>query len=218
MGLRARWLAVAGPMMVGAMLAATDASATSMARLSMDQMVAASELIVHGTVTEVWTERDERGNIWTRAQVEVDRVYKGDASTDLVVVDQRGGSYGGVMDVVESAPRYSVGEEAVIFLETLRNGHMVSVGMLQGKFNVTMDPYQKKKVVQHFTAPYGTTYDGRFAPLPPAEGRVTLETLEQSIEASVAQGWDGAVVPGVSLERLREINGAPVATPRAEVK
>lgn len=208
MGFSARWLAVVAPMVVGAMLTATDAGATSMARLSTEQLVAASELIVHGTVVEVWTERDERGAIWTRAQLEVDRVYKGDASLDVVVVDQRGGSYGGLVDFVEDAPRYSVGEETVVFLETLGNGHTVSVGMVQGKFNVTMDPYQKKKIVQHFTTPYGTAYDGRFAPLPPAASRVTLESLELSIEAAVARGWDGSPVPGVTVERLRDINSS----------
>lgn len=208
MGFSARWLAVAAPMVVGAMLTATDAGATSLARLSTEQLVAASELIVHGTVVEVWTERDDRGAIWTRAQVEVEHVYKGDASLDVVVVDQRGGSYGGMIDVVQDAPRYSVGEEAVIFLETLGNGHTVSVGMVQGKFNVTMDPYQKKKIVQHFTTPYGTAYDGRFAPLPPAASRVTLESLEDSIEAAVARGWDGSPIPGVSADHLRVINAS----------
>lgn len=210
MGFSARWFAVAAPMMIGAMLAATDAGATSMAQLSTDQLVAASELIVHGTVVEVWTERDERGGIWTRAQVEVDDVLKGSLGTDVLVVDQRGGTYGGVTETMDAAPRYSVGEETVLFLETLRNGHMVSVGLVQGKFTVMMDPYQKKKIVQRFTAPYGTTYDGRFAPLPPADQRLTLETLEDAVQDAVARGWDGAPIPGVSLERLREINGAPV--------
>ena len=54
--------------------------------MSTDQLVAASELIVHGTVVEVWTERDDRGGIWTRAQVDVDEVYKGDTSLSAVVV------------------------------------------------------------------------------------------------------------------------------------
>ena len=207
MGFSARWFAAAASVMIGATLAAKDALATSMARLSTDQLVAASELIVHGTVVEVWTERDDRGGIWTRAQVDVDEVYKGDTSLTAVVVDQRGGTYGGLLDQVDGAPRFSVGEETVLFLETLRNGHTVSVGMLQGKFNVTMDPYQKKKIVTRFATPFGSSYDGRFAPLPPAENRVTLDTLTAAIDDAVARGWDGQPIPGVHQERLIELNG-----------
>lgn len=209
MGFSARWLAAAASLMIGVTITAKDAHATSMARLSTDQLVAASELIVRGTVVEVWTERDDRGGIWTRAQVEVEEVFKGDASLTAVVVDQRGGTYGGLLDQVEGAPRFSVGEETVLFLETLRNGHTVSVGMVQGKFTVTMDPYQKKKIVQRFTTPYGSAYDGRFVPLPPAESRVTLDTLTAAIDDAVARGWDGAPIPGVTEERLLQVNGAP---------
>ena len=64
--------------------------------LSIDQIVDISNVIVRGTVTEVWTEPDpETKTIWTHAQVEVEHVLKGSPQTSIVVIEQPGGEVGG---------------------------------------------------------------------------------------------------------------------------
>src|SRR6185503_13446341 len=92
-------------------LAARDAGATSLAALSTEQLTDASDAIVKGTVGSVWTEFDDAGKCWTRAQVDVERTFKG-APGPQVVVSQPGGICGPLVARVESAARFSEGEEA----------------------------------------------------------------------------------------------------------
>ncbi|MDP6931291.1 MAG: hypothetical protein QGG40_00175, partial [Myxococcota bacterium] len=122
------------------------AQSTTLAPLSTEQLVDASDYIVRGTVTQVWTTRDSDGRIWTRAQFEVERTFKGQPDAGLVI-DQAGGSLSGVTTRVGGAARFSPGEEAVLFLEELDSGHLVTVGMFQGKYTVQLDPHTRDFVV-----------------------------------------------------------------------
>ena len=50
-----------------------------------------------------------------------------------------------------------------------------------------------------------------------AEDRVYVDDLVTRIEHRLEAGWDGRPIPGISLERLAEINGRPaVITPPIE--
>ena len=82
-----------GILALASSLYAHDASATSMVELTRHQMVDAADYVVRGTITETWTEPDARGTIWTRAQLVVSRVYKGEPEMDAVIVDQLGGQF-----------------------------------------------------------------------------------------------------------------------------
>ena len=79
--------------MLGALFSAPTQA--SMVELSQDQLVDASNAIVRATVTEIWTEEDERGVVWTRAQLEVIETFKGDNRVKAYVIDQLGGRFGG---------------------------------------------------------------------------------------------------------------------------
>ena len=197
---------VAAAALAAGLSAASPAGATTVAELTNNQLVDASELIVRGTVTEIWTELDADGKVWTRAQVAISDVLKGDHATRAVVVDQLGGTFGGTTTTMPGAVRFSVDEDVVLFLETLGSGHMVPVGLTQGKFTVRMDPYSRSSIVQRFTLPLQQEYDHRFLPLPSADGRVALADLESQVSHRVAEGWDGQPIPGASMERLARIN------------
>lgn len=185
---------------------AAPAGATSMVALTTAQLVDASDAVIRGTVTEVWTERDSGGTVWTHAQVEVHEVLKGDADLAAVIVDQPGGVWGGSATIVDGVARFSVGEDAVFFLETLGSGHTVPVGMLQGKFTVQMDPYTRAEIVQRYAPPVQRPYDARFLPLPSVANRTALTELEGEVRARVQNGWDGQPIPGASDARLHRIN------------
>lgn len=203
-----RWSALAAATLVVGLLGSPPAHATTLVRLSTEQLVDASELIVHGTVVEVWAELDQVGAVWTRAQIEVTDVLKGDPETLTVIVDQRGGTYAGRTYQTGGAARFSVGEEALLFLETVESGHTVPVGMVQGKYTVQIDPHLRAPVVHRVSMPFGVDYDARFLPLPKADARVTLADLEETIQDRVSAGWDGEPIPGASSERLARINAA----------
>jgi hypothetical protein len=190
-------------------LAAREASATSLAQLSTEQLTDAADAIVKGTVAGVWTALDDGGKCWTHARVEVDKTFKGAPGSE-VVVSQMGGICGPLAGRVESTARFSEGEEAYFFLEEL-SGYTGVVGMVQGKFTVRMDPAARRDIVIRYTLPSDEPYDARFLPLPPADQRIAATDFEGTVTARVAQGWDGQPIPGSSLDRLRAVNERPAA-------
>ena len=186
---------------------ATNAEATTMVPLSMDQIVDLSSTVVRGKVTNVWTEPDSTTHtVWTYAQVEVEKVFKGNPTTDILVVEQPGGVWGTTETLVESVARFSVGEEGYFFVEQLNSGRSVTAGMYQGKYNIIFDPYSRQELAVRFAVDPRRDYDHRFIPLPPQKNRVSVQDFELTIEESVNNGWDGQPIPGVSMEKLEKIN------------
>ena len=183
-----------------------EARADSLTELTVEQMTDASDLVVRGTVTQVFTELDERGNVWTRAQVEIQDTLKGDSATRAVMVDQIGGVHGNQYSVIALAPRFSVGEEAYFFLEHLRSGRTTLVGWYQGKFTVRMDPQAAEEMLVRFTIHQDRPYDHRFLPHPPIEKRIYVSDFTERVIERVETGWDGRPIPGADPVKLRRIN------------
>lgn len=170
-------------------LSAGDASATSLRPMNTAEMVDLSDLIVRGTVTEVWTERDADGVIWTRAQVEVAHVYKGDSHTEALIVDQLGGTWAGLRSDVFSAARFSADEDVLLFIDHAdRSGRNLPLGMMNGKYTVRLDPYSRAEIVQRFAPSIDRPYDHRFIPLPDEAHRLKLADLEAQIDARLRAG------------------------------
>lgn len=205
-----RRLLLGAALLIGCAALPEDAQATSLSELSTDQMVDASDLVVRGTVTEVWTELDDRGTVWTQVQVEVGEVLKGDPSTTHLVVSQIGGVHMETYQLVPMAPRFSVGEEAYLFLEQLPNGRLSVVGMFQGKYTVRICPDTGKEHLVRVVLSQDAWYDHRFIPHPPLEERIWADDLEADVQHRVEVGWDGQPIPGTSLERLQRVNSSEV--------
>lgn len=184
---------------------ATQVSATTMSPLTQDQKADASDLIVRGTVTEVWTARDDIGRIWTHAQIEVAETFKGEP-VDLVLVSQMGGVHANDFQPMHGAPRFDVGEEGFFFLEHLPAGYTGVVGWWQGKYTVRVDPLSGQEMLVQFVVSQDTWYDHRFIPHPPVDERLMADDFQQELLGNVANGWDGEPIPGVELEKLARIN------------
>ena len=186
---------------------ATNAEATTMVPLSVEQMVDLSSTVVRGKVTNVWTEPDTTTqSVWTYAQVEVEKVFKGQTTTDILVLEQPGGVWGTAETIVEGVARFSVGEEGYFFVESLDSGRSVTAGMFQGKYNVIFDPYSRQELAVRFPVHPSRDFDHRFIPLPSEKQRLSVSVFEDQIETFVQDGWDGQAIPGVSLEKLERIN------------
>ena len=184
------------------------AAATTVAPLTVEQKVDASDLVVRGTVESVWTEQDDHGHIFTRALVKVTRVLKGEADVDdYVTVEAAGGVLENLQMLVPGSARYSVGEDTLLFLtDKPSRGVYGTVAMGLGKYTVRPDPLSGAPILVQFMLPQDKAYDARFLPTPPADQRVMLTAVEAQVLARVERGWDGQPIPGISNERLRSIN------------
>jgi hypothetical protein len=176
-----------GAAVVGLLLTAAplDANATQFLQLTPEEAIDRADLIVRGTVTEVWTERDDRGRVLTRAQVEVAQSLKGDAG-EAFVVDQIGGIWAGIPTLVAGAAEFSAGEEVVMYLDRANDGRLRLQRMGYGKWTVRVDPHTGAEIVQQFFAPPGHAYDHRFIPAPALSDRVFLSDFTDRIEQRIA--------------------------------
>ena len=187
-----------------------QANATSMVELSIDQLIDASEEIVKGTVVATWTERDPKTQmLWTHAQIEIEESFRGDA-TEILIIEQPGGTWGSTDLIVEGIARFSEGETGYFFVEYLASDRYVPVGMFQGKFNILMDPYSQNEIVHRYALHPSQNFDHRFIPLPTKENRVSTQMFEGQILSGLENGWDGKPIPGVSSEKLQRINAIQI--------
>lgn len=182
------------------------AQATTLAPLTTNQMTDASDLVVRGTITDVWT-TNVNGKIWTHADLQVERVYKGAAVGQHITLESLGGQYDGMIAEVALAARYSIGEEVFAFLvaHPARETYG-TVGMYAGKYTIRVNPADASEMVVRYTLPYRDAYDARFIPNPSADEREALSGLESAVTTRVSQGWDGKPIPGIASDHLRQIN------------
>ncbi|MGV3774702.1 MAG: hypothetical protein ACO1QB_17515 [Verrucomicrobiales bacterium] len=112
------------------------ADAQKMIPFSLEQLIKAADLVVHGTVEEVTAKRDQRSQIYTEIIVNVAEVWKGEAATGRLRVVQGGGVLGEARLVISGQPTFDPGEETVLFLVLNHRKEAVVYAMSQGKFKV----------------------------------------------------------------------------------
>jgi hypothetical protein len=188
--------------------AAPNASATTLAELTVEQMTDASTYIVRGTVGEVWTSVDERGFVWTHAELAVTDVFKGPDTPKVLVVETPGGiTPDGQVTQVHAAARFSTGEDVLVFLDSIRGGtSLTPVSMFLGKYNVRRAPGEDASYLMRWHGKPLEKYDGRFLPHPEPASRIGLDQLIGQVEARLQVGWDGAPIPGIAPEKLQVVN------------
>lgn len=105
-----------------AAFAALAGSATTVVRLSLEDIVDRSELIVTGRVVRTWAAWDgQHRYIWTHNQIAVRSVAQGSRTANLVV-SEPGGVVGSDGMQIAGPPTYAPGEEVMLFLERMPNG------------------------------------------------------------------------------------------------
>jgi hypothetical protein len=100
------------------------------------EMVASSQIIVHGRVTGVHAyETAGRRTIETLVTVQVEDAYKGGAS-QIVYFRVPGGQVGRYRRVMVAAPAFTRGDEVVLFLKGRPPGVPMPFGLTQGVYRV----------------------------------------------------------------------------------
>ena len=112
--------------------------ATTLARLSLDQLAAGSDAVARVRCAGAES-RWENGAIWTVATLEVVEAMKGILPREIAV-RLPGGRVGHLIATVDGTPKFNPGDEAVVFLEQSSAGGFTVAGWVEGTFRISRDP------------------------------------------------------------------------------
>jgi hypothetical protein len=108
----------------------------AMVKLSLEQLVEDSDLVILGTVE--WVESELiMGKIFSFATISVKSKIKGEseATQNKIVIKFPGGTVGDLAMKVEDSPDYKKGEKVLIFLKKIQNQpYYRTLGASQGRF------------------------------------------------------------------------------------
>jgi len=133
-----------------ALLLSPLAESTTLEQLSLTQLTSAAASVVHAKCTgnqALW----HGGEIWTVTSFRVLGNWKGNSPREIHVW-MIGGRVGPVLSYVPGAPRFRIGEEAVLFLEPARSGDLSITAWGEGTFRIRRDPHTGEMLVTQDTA------------------------------------------------------------------
>jgi len=119
--------------------------ATTLARLSLDQLAGAADAVARVRCAGAES-RWEGGSIWTITTFDVVDAIKGNLAP-RIVVRLPGGKVGAVTATVDGAPKFTAGEEVIIFLERSRADGYSIAGWVEGTFRIALDPGTHRETV-----------------------------------------------------------------------
>lgn len=126
--------------------------ATSLARMSVEQMAHASDAIVRAKCISSATNWEE-GEIWTFTGFQIEESWKG-ATPSRVTVRLIGGKFGQITSHVSGVPQFHAGEDVVLFLQHAPRGNFSVVSWEQGTFRIGHNARDKSEVVTQDTASF----------------------------------------------------------------
>lgn len=145
---KGRWGAVLGLFVC---MFAARVEATTLLRMSVEDMTAASEAVVVGEVTDLKSSWNEaQTTIYTMVIFKVDQCLSGTCG-DTIMIKQRGGTVGEMTLQIPGMPKFSKGQKALLFLEPDPEGvpgFYYVVGMCQGIFDIQTDGQTGKLVAE----------------------------------------------------------------------
>lgn len=141
------------------LFAGTAARPTTLVRMSVAQMTQTAQLVIRARCVAN-SVRWDRGEIWTFTGFAVEETWKGTFhpfSTQYLTIRLLGGTVGQFTSNVSGVPRFSPGEEVVLFLEPADpQGSYSVVSWLQGTFRVHEDLRTGQKVAVQDSASFET--------------------------------------------------------------
>ena len=118
-------------------MASGSASATTVLKISLNEMTLGSDLIIQGSIKSAETVAlggNER-HLQTHVVVNVRNVLKGQKGMKSLRLELMGGKLGKWITHIPGMPTFTPGEEVVLFLEKTRTNWALT-GLSQGKFVV----------------------------------------------------------------------------------
>ena len=166
---------------------ATSMVASTLQRLSLNDMILKSSMIVRGTV-QPGTSASMRGAlIYTHYELSITTVYKGTQTPGQTVdVAIPGGVMNAIHQPVAGAPMLNAGQDYVMFLWTSRSGFTQVIGLSQGLFNVSKNA-QGQLIVSRGAA-NAVMLDGAGNPVSDSNLQMPLADLTSTIQNVLAGG------------------------------
>ncbi|RDV38905.1 hypothetical protein DV096_08925 [Bradymonadaceae bacterium TMQ3] len=121
-------------------LLAANATAATLPRMDLEELVVRSDAVVVAQVETITTELDARGRVVSTITLTVRETLKGPAQR-TVAIRQLGGYHGDVGTRVPGMPVFQIADRGVLFLSGNVAQHPASVtGLAQGFFRVALGP------------------------------------------------------------------------------
>ncbi|MCS7315113.1 MAG: hypothetical protein RMI94_04405 [Bryobacterales bacterium] len=159
------------------------APATTLEKLSLEEMAARATAIVRGRVTASWCA--QRGPlIYTHYRVQVTERWKGPEAAVIEVVVP-GGTVGGVRQSFTGTPKLGQGAEYVLFLWRGPSGLTHILGFTQGVFDLTRDS-SGELVAARAAAPEVLLEPASGRPVSDVPLRLKLDDLSRRIRSALA--------------------------------
>jgi hypothetical protein len=168
---------------------AASTSAMVVVKRDFPGLVARSEQIVIGTVTDIHEEQDVTGAPFTLVTFSDLSVLKGDVGSTLTLRFY-GGHTGDVVVRIPDMPTFTLGERDVLFVAGNDRDVCPLVGVWQGRFYVRFDPTLGTDIVEDSNHQPLTGVGGcelLRAPAVSGATPMTLDAFRQSIVAELAQ-------------------------------
>jgi hypothetical protein len=165
---------------------AESAIATTLKRMSIEEMSRAATVVVRAQCTTTAPAWDE-GEIWTFSSFQIKEVWKGSASGTLTV-RLLGGTMGNLVSSVSGVPRFHPGEDVVLFLQPTRRGDFSVVSWVQGTFRVSHDRRTGQDWALQDAADFHDFDPGARQFAATATGPISLAALRSMVLAAARQG------------------------------
>jgi hypothetical protein len=159
--------------------------ATTLARLSLDQLAAGSDAVARLRFVRAES-RWENGSIWTVTTFDVMETLKGQLPGQIEV-RLPGGRVGHLTSTVAGTPKFNPGNEAVVFLQRSPAGGFTVAGWVEGSFRISRDPRTGIETVTQDSSAFAVFDTAGRAFHTEGIRRMPIEEFSARIAASVAR-------------------------------
>jgi len=147
-----RKLAALALLSISLAVGSASVHATALKRMSLAELSSAAHIVIRARCVSNST-RWDGGEIWTFTIFDVEETWKGSASAQITV-RLLGGRAGNLTSTVSGVPRFSPGEEVVLFLERTTAQDLSIVSWMQGTFRIGLDRTTAQESVTQDTASF----------------------------------------------------------------
>jgi CO dehydrogenase/acetyl-CoA synthase epsilon subunit len=172
--------------LVCVLAASAVVTATSIVIPSDDELIIGARAIVRGNVTAVSSGYDDaHKSIFTYITLRVQEVFKGQITTNEIVIKEPGGVTGTRGSIIFGTPEFKVGEDVLLYLDTWPDGSLRVHQWFLGKFNVNTNRANGKLTIARDASTGNITVIGR-SQAGPITDRADISSYAEMLRGRIA--------------------------------